>query len=68
MHADIHHVLHSARSAELRRAAALPLPRTGLRARTDLRTRIGWALVEAGLRLVRSRTAKPPAAHTFHTA
>ncbi|MEV1043830.1 hypothetical protein [Streptomyces sp. NPDC049916] len=55
MHADIHHVLHTARAAELHaRAAESRLPRT------TLRTRIGWTLIEVGLRL----TARGPSAAT----
>ncbi|MFJ2175666.1 hypothetical protein ACIOHE_22550 [Streptomyces sp. NPDC087851] len=65
MHADIHLTLHTLRSAELRREAAEfreaaafregVAPREGValrRDRTDLRTRLGWSLVELGLRLV----------------
>lgn len=46
MHSDIHLVLHHQRAAELQNAvAAWPLPRT------PLRTQVGWALVELGLKL-----------------
>ncbi|MFI7017458.1 hypothetical protein [Streptomyces sp. NPDC050164] len=62
MQSDIHLVLHHARSAELRdradehrRAAAL-IPH-----RRELRTRLGWTLVELGLRL--ATTPRPAAAH-----
>ncbi|WP_338779450.1 hypothetical protein [Streptomyces sp. DG1A-41] len=62
MQPDIHLVLHHARSAELRvladehrRAAALTPHRR------ELRTRLGWTLVELGLRL--ATTPGPAAAH-----
>ncbi|MER7698414.1 MULTISPECIES: hypothetical protein [unclassified Streptomyces] len=47
MHADVHHLLHAARATELRGEA------TAFRhhPRTSLRTRVGWTLVEVGLRL-----------------
>ncbi|MFD3971974.1 hypothetical protein [Streptomyces cyaneofuscatus] len=48
-HADIHLALHATRVAELRHEASeFRLPRT------RLRTRIGWTMVEIGLRLARS--------------
>lgn len=43
MHPDIHLTLHHARAAELR-AEAGPRPAR----RPDLRTRLGWTLVEVG--------------------
>ncbi|MFE3603063.1 hypothetical protein [Streptomyces sp. NPDC059142] len=65
MHTDVHLTLHALRSAELRREAAgfrmatasreTTRPR---RARTDLRTRLGWSLVELGLRLVNRPAAR----------
>ncbi|MFJ9029249.1 hypothetical protein ACIRQP_12130 [Streptomyces sp. NPDC102274] len=48
-HPDIHLRLHAQRAAELRHEAA------GFRRRpprANLRTRLGWSLVELGLRLV----------------
>ncbi len=46
MHADVHHLLHTVEAAELHSTAAeFRLPRT------SLRTRVGWTLVEVGLRL-----------------
>ncbi|MFD7434125.1 hypothetical protein [Streptomyces sp. NPDC059861] len=49
---DTHLALHHARSADLRaRADAHRLAATVGR-RGDLRTRLGWTLVEVGLRLV----------------
>ncbi|MYT76307.1 hypothetical protein YW3DRAFT_04460 [Streptomyces sp. MnatMP-M77] len=65
MHADVHHLLHTVASAELRsRAGAFRLPRT------SLRTRVGWTLVEVGLRLTaRSQEATAPrTAAAFHPA
>jgi len=55
MHPDTHLLLHHRRSAELRERAAESAiapaaPRTAPRA--GLRTRLGWFLVESGLRLL----------------
>ncbi|AXE86264.1 hypothetical protein [Streptomyces sp. Go-475] len=46
MHPDIHLTLHHARAAELR-AEAGPRPAR----RPALRTRLGWTLIEVGLKL-----------------
>ncbi|MEV5354100.1 hypothetical protein [Streptomyces sp. NPDC052693] len=46
MHPDIHLALHHARAADLRAEAGLRPAR-----RSDLRTRLGWTLVEVGLKL-----------------
>ncbi|MCA1272456.1 hypothetical protein ACIPQH_06905 [Streptomyces rubiginosohelvolus] len=56
MHADVHHLLHTVASAELHaKAGEFRLPRT------SLRTRVGWTLVEVGLRLTaQSRDAAAP--------
>ncbi|MFI1187729.1 hypothetical protein [Streptomyces californicus] len=67
MHADVHHLLHTFESAELRSGASeFRLPRT------TLRTRIGWTLVEVGLRLtVQGRetvTSAPRATSALHPA
>ncbi|MET9767894.1 hypothetical protein [Streptomyces sp. NPDC006415] len=67
MHADVHHLLHAAESAELHsKAVEFRLPRT------SLRTRVGWTLVEVGLRLTaQSREAAataPRATAAFHPA
>lgn len=54
MHPDTHLLLHSLRAAELRRYAT----EFGLQSAvpgTDLRTRLGWALVELGLRVLPHR-------------
>ncbi|MFF2858357.1 hypothetical protein ACFVSX_00455 [Streptomyces rubiginosohelvolus] len=64
MHADVHHLLHAAEAAELHsRAGEFRLPRT------SLRTRVGWTLVEVGLRLTaQGRDAAAPRAAAFHPA
>ncbi|MFJ6512256.1 hypothetical protein ACIQMO_34955 [Streptomyces sp. NPDC091406] len=64
MHADVHHLLHTIESTELRsKADEFPLPRT------NLRTRVGWTLVEVGLRLTaQGRDAAAPRAAAFHPA
>ncbi|MFF5366584.1 hypothetical protein [Streptomyces sp. NPDC013187] len=46
MHPDIHLALHHARAAELRGETG-PRPAH----RPELRTRLGWALIEVGLKL-----------------
>ncbi|MEE1811591.1 hypothetical protein [Streptomyces sp. BE133] len=51
MHPDTHLLMHHQRAAELRqRAAELHLAPTA--SRTGLRTRLGWVLVELGLRVL----------------
>jgi hypothetical protein len=50
MHPDIHLPLHHARAAELRAEAGAPRPVRSRHAH-HLRTRLGWTLVEVGLRL-----------------
>ncbi|MFF8985701.1 hypothetical protein ACF08E_20230 [Streptomyces globisporus] len=66
MHADVHHLLHTVTAAELHsRAGEFRLPRAGLR------TRVGWTLVEVGLRLTaqgREAAATTPRATAFHPA
>ncbi|MFD4236430.1 hypothetical protein [Streptomyces sp. NPDC058542] len=64
MHADVHHLLHAARASELQcDATAFRRPRT------SLRTRVGWTLVEVGLRLTtQSREATAPRTAAFHPA
>ncbi|MFJ4877846.1 hypothetical protein ACIP93_21890 [Streptomyces sp. NPDC088745] len=59
MHPDTFHRLHHARSADLRREAgthrrAAEAQHPGLPGHRDVRTQLGWALVELGLRLVRT--------------
>ncbi|MFF2330708.1 MULTISPECIES: hypothetical protein [unclassified Streptomyces] len=58
MNAETHLWLHDIHSAELRgQAAEFSLaPRVP---RTDLRTRLGWTMVEVGLRLIPNRPTLP---------
>ncbi|MCX4772282.1 hypothetical protein EES39_06170 [Streptomyces sp. ADI92-24] len=65
MHPETHLQLHDLRSVELRRHAddfrlvhsrSDSGPRTP---RTDMRTRLGWTMVEMGLRLIPDRSAAP---------
>jgi hypothetical protein len=56
MHPDIHLTLHHARAAELRAEAEAPRTTAG---RDNLRTRLGWALVEVGLKLALRPRAVP---------
>jgi hypothetical protein len=51
MHPETHLALHHARAAELCAEADMYRLAAALRHPRDLRTRLGWALVEAGLRL-----------------
>jgi hypothetical protein len=51
MHPESHLVLHHARAAELRAEADAYRLAAAARHPRDLRTRLGWALVEVGLRL-----------------
>ncbi|WP_329210519.1 hypothetical protein OG257_23800 [Streptomyces sp. NBC_00683] len=60
MHNDIHRLLHTYRAAELHRAAADFSP-----VRPGLRHRMGWTMVELGLRLAQST---PPPARAARTA
>ncbi|MFJ9635786.1 hypothetical protein [Streptomyces sp. NPDC101178] len=61
-HADIHLTLHADRAAELQHEAReFRLPRV------RLRTRIGWTMVEVGLRMARSGPPTPRA-RPFRTA
>ncbi|KOU05149.1 MULTISPECIES: hypothetical protein [Streptomyces] len=67
MHADVHHLLHTFESSELRSGAGeFRIPRA------TLRTRIGWTLVEVGLRLTaqgrETAAPAPRAATAFHPA
>ncbi|WP_274559096.1 hypothetical protein [Streptomyces spiramyceticus] len=58
MHPDIHLQLHHQRAAELQHEAAeyARLPRPASR---HLRTRLGWTMVELGLRLAQHPPARP---------
>ncbi|MFJ6700763.1 hypothetical protein ACIQM4_32600 [Streptomyces sp. NPDC091272] len=72
MHVDSFLHLHAVRSADLRReAAAERLARSAARARShghDVRGQLGWALVELGLRLVRTTAGGAAAENRFRTA
>ncbi|NUP39595.1 MAG: hypothetical protein HOY76_21925 [Streptomyces sp.] len=58
MHPETHLALHHARAAELRAEADAYRLAAVSRRRQDLRTRLGWTLVEVGLRLAAApRTA-----------
>ncbi|WP_327367682.1 hypothetical protein [Streptomyces sp. NBC_01217] len=58
MHPDTHLQLHALRSAELQhRAARFRLVHRA--PRRDLRTELGWIMVELGLRLMPARPALP---------
>ncbi|MFF6913224.1 hypothetical protein [Streptomyces sp. NPDC012466] len=61
MHPDIHLTLHHARAAELRAEAGATGPVRPTPAH-DLRTRLGWTLIEVGLRLA----TRPGTAATAH--
>ncbi|NUR42611.1 MAG: hypothetical protein HOV73_21250 [Streptomyces sp.] len=55
MHPETHLALHEARAVELRSyAEAHRLATEAKPPRTELRTRVGWTLVEVGLRLAAS--------------
>ncbi|MEU8703868.1 hypothetical protein [Streptomyces sp. NPDC048565] len=64
MHSDTHLLLHTYRAAELQREAAdfRPASRRGLR--KGLRHRMGWTLVELGLRLAQAGPGPTPATRT----
>ncbi|POX46228.1 hypothetical protein [Streptomyces sp. Ru72] len=51
MHPENHLALHRVRAAELRAEADVYRLAAAARHPRDLRTRLGWALVEVGLRL-----------------
>lgn len=56
MHPETHLALHHARAADLHAAARTHALAVQARPARDLRTRVGWTLMEMGLRLA---TAKP---------
>ncbi|MFG3140574.1 hypothetical protein ACGFZA_30755 [Streptomyces sp. NPDC048211] len=62
MHPETHLALHRIRSAELRDEAADFRLVHRHAAREALRTRLGWTLVELGLRVLPDRTAMVPRA------
>ncbi|MGI5375794.1 hypothetical protein ACQEV2_16380 [Streptomyces sp. CA-251387] len=55
MHPETHLALHHARAAELRAQAAAHRLAAGARQPYDIRARLGWTLVEVGLRLATPR-------------
>ncbi|MEU1268996.1 hypothetical protein [Streptomyces sp. NPDC005799] len=55
MHPETHLTLHHARAAELRAEAAAHRLAARARVPLDLRGRLGWTLVEVGLRLASAR-------------
>uniref|UniRef100_A0AAU3GWC3 Uncharacterized protein n=1 Tax=Streptomyces sp. NBC_01401 TaxID=2903854 RepID=A0AAU3GWC3_9ACTN len=59
MHSDTHLLLHTYRAAELQREAAQFTP-----VRPGLRHRMGWTLVELGLRLAQAGPGPAPATRT----
>ena len=61
MHPETHLALHRARAAELRGRAEVHRLATEARRRRELRIRLGWTLVELGLRL--AATPRTVAAH-----
>ncbi|CCK29734.1 hypothetical protein BN159_5355 [Streptomyces davaonensis JCM 4913] len=60
MHPETHLALHHARAAELRAQAEAHRLAAEARQPYDVRARLGWALVEVGLRLA---TPRPVLAH-----
>ncbi|MEU0071385.1 hypothetical protein ABZ027_17835 [Streptomyces sp. NPDC006332] len=61
MHPETHLTLHHTRAAELRaQADAHRLAATHAKPPHDLRTRLGWTLVEVGLRLATPKPALSP--------
>lgn len=62
MHPETHLALHHTRAAELQAEAAAHRLATEARApRQELRTRLGWTLVELGLRLAATPNGTKPA-------
>lgn len=62
MHPETHLFLHGVRAAELRAEAEGCPPADAPRRPGPLRTRVGWTLVEVGLRLAVARGAAVGAA------
>ena len=60
MHPDTHLTLHHARAAELHAQAETHRLATHDKPPYGLRTRLGWTLVEVGLRLAASKPALSP--------
>ncbi|MFI7414638.1 hypothetical protein ACIBU0_38950 [Streptomyces sp. NPDC049627] len=60
MHPETHLALHHARAAELRAEADGHRLAAEAKQPYDLRTRLGWTLIEVGLRLATPRPALNP--------
>ena len=60
MHPDTHLALHHARAAELRAEADAHRLAAEAKQPYAIRTRLGWTLVEVGLRLATPRPALNP--------
>ncbi|NEC67139.1 hypothetical protein [Streptomyces sp. SID9727] len=59
MHPHAHLAVHHARTAELRAEADVYRLAASARAPRALRTRLGWTLIEVGLRLTSSPSPAP---------
>lgn len=60
MHDEMHLAQHHARAADLRAEADAYRVAAGARQPHPIRTRLGWTLVEVGLRLASTRPAFAP--------
>ncbi|MET9966780.1 hypothetical protein ABZZ80_12915 [Streptomyces sp. NPDC006356] len=56
-HPETHLALHHARAADLHAAARMHALAVQARPARDLRTRVGWTLMEMGLRLATTKPA-----------
>ena len=61
MHPETHLALHHARAAELQAQAAAHRLAAEAKPPRELRTRLGWTLVELGLRLAAAPNSTKPA-------
>ncbi|MDF6020743.1 hypothetical protein [Streptomyces sp. JH34] len=59
MHSDVHFLFHAYRSVELQEKAA-----ESRAVRPGMRHRMGWAMVELGLRLAQAGPSPAPTART----
>ncbi|WP_112466474.1 hypothetical protein [Streptomyces triticisoli] len=59
MHAETHLILHHSRATELRTEADAHRLTAGAKRPGVLRTRLGWTLVEVGLRLASAPRTAP---------
>ncbi|XIE78714.1 hypothetical protein AB6O49_12595 [Streptomyces sp. SBR177] len=68
MHADIHLTLHHLAAAERERSAALAAPAARTTApAAPVRVRLGWQIVEFGLRLALPEGGRDAAARAAHS-